>query len=173
MLIDERLDKVRTDFLVHLTSLGLSGKSHKNYKSDLNHFSAWVILKIRAYGSLAESLTDAVPFLGSNLAGEYKNYLTKNLTPVRTVNRRLSTLRHLSRYLVLSRIIDSDFMDKIANVSDGKVGKPKTHHAVVNEFRTYLEEEKVSPNTLKNYLSDIRQFLEWIETNRQSETTDH
>jgi site-specific recombinase XerD len=36
---------------------------------------------------------------------------------------------------------------------------------IVDEFKAFLENEKVSESTLKNYISDIRQFVNWLEKN--------
>lgn len=166
-MIDFELDSTKNDFYKYLSSLGLSQKSFKNYRSDLNHFMAWAILKIRSYGSYVNNLTELTPFLRTKLALEYKSYMSENMFPKKTVNRRLSTLRHLSRYLVLSQVIDGDFMNEIENISEAKV-KRSGPSPVINEFRGYLEKEKVSPNTIKNYISDIRQFLSWLESNSQS-----
>ena len=165
-MIDNRLDSTKNNFIKYLSSLGISPKSHKNYRSDLNHFLAWAILKIRSFGSFAESLTETVPFLSPDLAQAYKSFMKENSFPDKTINRRLSTLRHLSRYLVASQVIDSDFMTTIENITTAKQPRSKVE-PVVNEFRAYLEAEKISPNTVKNYLSDIRQFLTWLESNQQ------
>jgi len=163
--MQKELDLIKDNFTKYLTSLGISPKTHKNYRSDISHFSGWLILKIRTFGSFVENLTEAVPFLSNDLAIEYKNYMVENSTPLKTVNRRLSTLRHLARYLVSSQIIDVDFMAGIENASDFKEVKMSEHPAI-NEFRSYLESEKVSNNTIKNYLSDIRQFMVWLESNQ-------
>lgn len=169
MLIENRLDQTLEMFVKYLASLGLSPKSFKNYKSDLNHFLAWAILKVRSYGSYIESLTDATPFLSVRLANEYKNYMARNSFPIKTINRRLSTLRHLSRFLLSSQAIDNDFMTQIENVSEAKPKKSKLT-PIISEFQGYLESEKTSPNTIKNYISDIRQFLIWLETNQPPAT---
>jgi site-specific recombinase XerD/cytoskeletal protein CcmA (bactofilin family) len=34
---------------------------------------------------------------------------------------------------------------------------------LLNQFNAWLSDQKVSPNTLKNYLADIRNFFSWIE----------
>ena len=167
--MEKELDTIRKDFSKYLDSLGISAKTHKNYRSDISHFSGWLILKIRTFGSYVEDLTGAVPFLSNDLANEYKNYMVENTTPLKTINRRLSTLRHLSKFLLASQIIDTDFMIGIENSSEAKVIKEikMADHPSIGEFRSYLESEKISPNTIKNYLSDIRQFMIWLENNQQ------
>jgi len=167
---EKQLDSTKKEFIKYLDSLGLSPKSHKNYRSDLSHFLGWAILKIRSFGSYVESLSEIIPFLTVSLAREYRDYMDKNATPPKTINRRLSTLRHLSRFLTASQIADSDFMNGIENIGTGH-RKKATIDPVIANFRSYLEGQKVSPNTIKNYLSDIKQFMTWLETNQYAHPT--
>lgn len=164
----KQIDKIKQEFIKYLDSLGISSKSHKNYRSDLTHFTSWAILKIRSFGSFAESLSETIPFLGKELALDYKNYMAKNSTPSKTINRRLSTLRHLSRFLTSTQFIDADFMEGVENIlaGGGSARKKPQENSAINEFKAFLEAEKISPNTIKNYLSDIKQFMSWLEDNR-------
>lgn len=161
---ENKLDSVKKDFINYLHSLGISPKSHKNYKSDLTHFSSWVIEKVRSFGSHIETLTEAVPFLSESISLEYKEHMIANNTPNKTVNRRLSTLRHFSKSLLASGLIDFDFVNGIENISLAQT-KRKDLTPIVTEFGAYLEAKKISKNTIKNYLSDTRQFLSWLENN--------
>jgi site-specific recombinase XerD len=158
-------DTAKEEFIKYLSSLGISPKTHKNYRSDLAHFLSWAILKVRSFGSYVESLSEVIPFLNSDLSREYKNYMIENRMPVKTVNRRLSTLRHLSRFLVNSHTIDTDFTDGLENAGIN-LKKRSEMDPVINNFKSYLEAEKVSPNTIKNYLSDIKHFMTWLEVNK-------
>ena len=82
-------------------------------------------------------------------------------------SRRLSTLRHLSRFLVSTQVIDEDFTTGIENQTMIKIEKfvSLADHPSVKEFKSYLESEKISANTIKNYLSDTRHFLNWLSQN--------
>jgi site-specific recombinase XerD len=152
------LDIIKQNFFEYLKSLGVSAASHKNYRSDLNHFSDWLILKVRSMGSSVDTFSEAIPFLNSQVANEYKTYLSKENVSVKTINRRLSTLRHLSRFLVSSETVDFDFMKGETNVIQGQ----DYTFDIVNRFAKFLENEKVSENTSKNYLSDVRQLFQSI-----------
>jgi site-specific recombinase XerD len=160
---EKNSDIVRENFVSYLKSRGLSLASHKNYKSDLVHFMGWVILKIRSIGAYVESLTEIVPFLNSGTGSEYKSYMIGNHIPVKTINRRLSTLRHLSHFLFSSDHLEADFMKNVENVS-GSIGQKSAVNPIVNDFQIYLEAQKISKNTIKNYISDIHQFLRWVES---------
>lgn len=169
-MLETQLDSIKKNFIKYLDSLGLSTKSHKNYRSDLNHFSGWAILKVRAFGSYVETLTEVIPFLSTGLANEYKNYMIENSVSSKTVNRRLSTLRHLAKFMLLSQAIDQNFMDGVENISSRK-SPVKTKSPIVEEFKSHLEAQKASPNTIKNYLSDVRQFLSWLESHQSANQT--
>lgn len=163
----QNLDSLKLDFIAYLSTLDISSKSLKNYKSDVSHFLSWAILRVRSFGSYIDNLTELLPFLSLNLVSEYKTYLSRNNIPDRTVNRRLSTLRHLSRFLISSQTISQDFMSGIENISANAIlniaGSP-----LVDEFKNHLQDQKVSRNTIKNYTSDIKQFMSWLEKNYQN-----
>lgn len=147
-------------FLNYLKDLGISPKSHKNYRSDISHFSDWFLLAIRRWGVVTSNFSDIIPFINHKSVKEYKHFLIKNQVADKTVNRRLSTLRHLSRFLVATQILDFDFMKGIANISlvPGTDTCP-----LIPKFEKYLGKEKASDNTIRNYVNDVKQFLTWVE----------
>ncbi len=171
MIRDSLSDKIESLFLQYLASLSISQKTLKNYKSDLLHFTGWLILKVRSYGVFAESLADSLPFIKNEVVSEYKNFLTQNHEPAKTINRRLSTLRHLARFLIQAQILDFDFMAGVSNITSSKNIKI-SQHPIVIEFQKHLESQNVSKNTIKNYLSDIRQFLSWLENQEKDKILD-
>ncbi|MGA3292320.1 MAG: site-specific integrase [Candidatus Microgenomates bacterium] len=171
-MLQNSFDSTKIKFTQYLTNLGISEKSHKNYRSDLSHFTEWLILRLRSVGSYVESLSETIPFLSTNMAKEYKSFMLQNKIPAKTINRRLSTLRHLSRFLVSSQTLDTDFMNDIENISLGHRQKSSTS-PIIEDYRSYLEAQKVSKSTVKNYVSDIRQFLAWVETNGQIINSDN
>ncbi len=149
----------------YLQKTGITKKSIKNYKSDISHFMGWAILKLKTIGTYIENLSDLSPFLTSKFITEYLSYMIGNNFPRQTVNRRLSTLRHLSKFLIASQIIDFDFMGSIQNLpsEELKLSSSLSNHKSVHDFRSFLEAQSVSKNTIKNYMSDVKQFLTWLE----------
>lgn len=162
-------DKISKDFLNYLSSLGISPKSFKNYKSDISHFTGWLIFKAKTWGVLAETLTDTIPFLNKDLASEYKEYLLENKIATKTVNRRLSTLRHLANFFLISQILDFDFMEGVMNINsqNSSIQRGKYQY-LIQGFNDHLVSQKASPNTIKNYLSDIKHFIFWLEEKEQA-----
>jgi len=154
--------KFLNSFFDYLSSSGVSDKSLKYYRSDISHFTGWIILKVRTWGIFAETVTEIIPFINTRLAHEYKIFLTQNNISPKTVNRRLSTLRHLSRFLLASQIANSDFMEGIANIDISASHSPSIH-PLITLFEKKLEAEKVSKNTVRNYISDVKHFINWLE----------
>lgn len=165
-------DKSLKSFFEYLSKRSLSSKTLKFYKSDLSHFAGWMMFKVRTWGIFAETVNEIIPFINNKLAQEYRHFLVQNHVPSKTINRRLSTLRHLARFLLLSQIVNFDFMNGISNIST-VTNDFTSIHPLLAEFEKKLEAEKVSKNTVKNYVSDIRHFINWLETNHQSLTINH
>jgi site-specific recombinase XerD len=156
------LSKQFKNYLLQNTNINVN--SLKYYLSDISHFKAWFILKIRASGVFAETFIEAIPFINKHAANEYYQYLLQNNIPPKTINRRLSTLRHLARFFLLSQVLNFDFMTGISNVSLGE--NKADDMSVIEEFGMFLKDEKVSSNTHKNYMSDVKQFYAWLKNNQ-------
>ena len=90
----------------------------------------------------------------------YKKYLLDNNLPSSTVNRRLSTLRTLADFCLKQGLITSDPTVSITNLETVKkpVIEPQQNE-ILDKFNSYLEAQNNSANTIKNYLSDIREYL--------------
>ena len=156
-------NEIVKDFLNHLLGEGKSAVSVKNYKSDVAHFLAWAVLRLKSFGTYAENFLEITPFINHDFFGGYKSFMVENKTKIKTINRRLSTLRGFSRYLTSLQVLDLDFMEGIQNVGIGTPTKAQEKtQDIVDRFRESLsKDKKTSPNTVKNYISDVRNFLAW------------
>lgn len=151
---------LKQSFLKYLTDQDVSSKSLKNYKSDYSLFSAWLIFRVKSLGILAEKTFECIPFLSKDIAYEYKKFLLTNGVPAKTLNRRLSTLRHLGRFLFHSEKLTYDFTSDLKNIP---LSQDPDLLPLVPMFKEHLIKSRVSHNTIKNYLSDIKQFISWLE----------
>lgn len=148
-------------FELYLTeTLSVSGKTLRNYRADLSHFSGWAILHLRSQGAAIGDFDSLVPHFSSQLIAGYKGYHLENGIPESTINRRLSTLRNFSRFLLLQGMISEDPTKIVSNVKRELEDEEKIG-LLVNEFGKHLQKDGVSKITLKNYISDIRHFLNW------------
>lgn len=165
-------DSLIVAFIEHLTLLGVSRNTRKSYRSDLSLFKNWFTPRLKTQGVDIQSFSEGLPFFSAGLSSEFKDFLKKQNSSEKSVNRRLSTLRALSRFLIESQICDLDFMDGVSNIGSAVEDKLNTHPTLAL-FREHLETQNVSKNTVKNYLSDIKHFLNWLESNHGSLSTKH
>jgi site-specific recombinase XerD len=122
----------------------------KNYLADINHFLSWLAKKT---GIKHQVVGKAIfGLFTKETLEEYKTDQLSENTPLSTTNRRLSTLRKFGRFgKAQGWLIE---IPKVENI---------TSTLVLSKFQKHLEKEKVSPLTIKNYLSDLRHFLGWLE----------
>ena len=151
-------------FKTYLLLNGASKNTVKNYLADFNHFLAWLELTLRGQNiALDRSVPEIfINYFDRNYLAKYKSYLVQNQLPISTINRRLSTLRSFGNFCVSQAWLKENPAKKVTNVSLRKKEVIKQQE-ILNKFKNHLEEEKSSPITIKNYLSDIRNFLTWVE----------
>jgi len=127
----------------------------KNYLGDVNHFLNWLAketgVKYQIVGKAIFGL-----FTEETL-NEYKNYLLACKTPLSTLNRRLSALRKFGEFGKEQEWLKENPAGKITNATK------QPNEEILEKFSLHLGKEKVSPITIKNYLSDLRHFLGWLE----------
>ncbi len=153
-------------FSTYLKLQGTSAVTCRNYLVDINHFLGWLEFKIRSLNlPLFEDETKLISlYFTEEFISEYKRFLLSNSLPFSTINRRLSTLRTFGRFCLSQAWIKENPAKKVANATLGQSAKRKVQsEEILEEFRKSLEAEKTSSNTIKNYLSDIREFFTWVE----------
>ncbi len=152
-------------FKLYLKSRGVSPVTIKNYLSDFNHFWGWLIFSLKSQAIVfdPEKPETIVPKITPPIINDYKEFLLANKTPVKTVNRRLSTLRQWGECCLSHRWLRSNPAKKIINLPEKAQKAKKASQDILIEFREDLKREKISPVTIKNYLSDLRHFLAFLE----------
>jgi site-specific recombinase XerD len=125
----------------------------KNYLADVRKFLNWYVQ------------TFGIPFEPSRLDSEtvkrYKDYLSSgsvnSLPAARSSKRYLSSLRRFSSFLRDTGAIASnpfELVNEAITFLDPFYFK---------EFKNYLYTEHASKLTIKNYVADISQFIDWLK----------
>ncbi|OGY09980.1 MAG: hypothetical protein A2700_02035 [Candidatus Blackburnbacteria bacterium RIFCSPHIGHO2_01_FULL_44_64] len=153
------LPKLFEDFLREQGKV--SEKTLRNYRSDLAHFLRWAKTHLGRSGIGMDQPTKILPHFTPSLVGTYKGYNLELEVPHATINRRLSTLRSFARFLTIRRLLDNNPTENIQNILPIAFGATK--ESLLEDFKRELEVNNLSKSTLKNYLSDIRHFLNWLE----------
>jgi len=150
-------------FGLFLKSTGISRVSIKNYLSDLRKFLNW--LKNLTVSGDTETLSEESfviqNFNLSNLTA-YKKYLIEITTPEKSLNRSLSALRKFGEFARDQNWLRDNPAKKISNFqTEAKTQAVKKEKNILKEWETDLELENIADATIKNYINDVRQFINW------------
>lgn len=141
------------EFINFLTENQASAVTKKNYISDIRYFANWYK---STYGEdfYPEKLTQ------SAVEDFKRQHSDKNLLSLR---RRLSALRKLAKFSIQNNYINADPFVRIQS-------SELSTNLDLDEFRNYLHEKGVSPLSIKNYLGDVGQFMDWAAKVSSSES---
>jgi site-specific recombinase XerD len=136
----------------------------KNYLVDVKHFLNWLSQKTGVkYQVVGKSIFS---LFTEETINEYKNDLLSEKTPFSTLNRRLSALRKFGQFGKEQGWLKENPAAKISNVNQETANqKENLTEQILQNFQHQLTKEKASGLTIKNYLSDLKHFLNWVEAN--------
>jgi site-specific recombinase XerD len=162
-------------FKHYLIAEKISKGSIRSYLSDVRHFFAWlkefleknqVALTMKQpaspSGGLDNEIVTLLNYVNSKLLEAYQACQLDNNVPIRTINRRFSSLRKFGNFCQSQNWINLNPFDSLRNISQSDKSRLEERYRL-KEFRLYLWQNKASQSTIKNYLNDIRQFIEWSE----------
>jgi len=153
-----------SSFRDYLISDKISSGSVRSYVSDCRYFFVWLISYLKTqntanFGPEKKSVSVVLSQINPKVLENYKKHLIKNYVPQKTVNRRFSSLRKLGEFCLAKSILKKNYFDTLKNINS-KIPFPESKYHLA-EFKTALQKNKLSKITVKNYLSDVRQFLSW------------
>lgn len=149
-------------FRIYLISQKSSPRTIKNYLSDIRTFWEWLAKKTGIHYQIAGPSIFSL-FTQETLQ-EYQKDLLSAKTPPSTINRYLSALRKLGEFAKQKGWLTENPAIKIPNLSPFQKRLPgeRPEEKILEEFCIELKKQKVSPLTIKNYLTDLRHFLNWL-----------
>lgn len=168
----EKTDNMNfTDFTDKTERKSLKKISIKNYLSDLRHFLGWLILYLKSkhhhlivnfstYDSLPTQI-EIIKQIDDKIVQEYKSYLAENKIPIKTINRRLSTLRKFFSFCISQGWLKENPAKKIENL------KIKTKNEdweaqkklILYKFQVDLLKENIPQKTVNSFVNDVEEFL--------------
>jgi site-specific recombinase XerD len=154
-------DELLISFNEFLDKGSISKGSLRNYRSDINLFLSWLFQKLDSIGTHISKISESIPFLNESIVNDYITLLRQKKLPAPSINRRLSSLRHFSKFLVVRQITVSDFMEGIGNVGIEKSNRPN-YQPLIDKYSRFLTGSQLSPNSRRNYVSDARGFVSWL-----------
>lgn len=182
------------EFRNYLKRLGFSSNTVKNYVSDLSTYVDY-LKNDNQYFSV---LTLAFLFTDQKLVS-YRSWLAHSF-PLLTANRKLSALRKFIKFCISRQLVEKSYVGTIANLTTTNVftntyisndlindlnSPEKTEYSVskahgsgqpighkdLDRFRKYLINQGNSTNTVKGYVSDVKQYLGLRTSSAQSDAS--
>ena len=126
----------------------------KNYLADIRKFIRWFEARYNT-AFTPEAITPAVIAAYKNQIHEPETSPTPSL---RSIKRYLSSLRKFFDFLKAEGVITASPFEGI--IPEQKTNSDPWH---IREFKDHLYVTKASRLTIKNYIMDIRQFLDWVQ----------
>lgn len=147
------LYNLEASFKQFLLAGNVSPITLKNYLSDYRHFIGW-----------SQSITSEVEHMDIKLIQQYKNYLISNNLPIKTVNRRLSTVRKFCSFCISQGWMKENPAKKITNF---QTPKPNRHlnpdlTSILDNYNNYLTSQNHDTQFIKSSLDNIQELLQII-----------
>ncbi|OGL56967.1 hypothetical protein A2410_00525 [Candidatus Shapirobacteria bacterium RIFOXYC1_FULL_38_24] len=145
------LQTLTAAFRAWLSARQYSDSTVRNYLVDINKYISFT--------------DDHLLFDESTL----KNYF-ESVSSHPNYPRTLASLKKFFQFALDQKLIEKNsFKSALRSASrTGQACLATTTESLIPSFQTYLESKKKTPATIKNYINDIQQFINWAEN--QSET---
>lgn len=137
-----------------LSAENVSTVTLKNYLSDLRHFLGW----LQSSPSSVIPSNDIFEHINAKVVQDYKSYLLENKIPLKTVNRRLSTLRKFFTFCISQGWMKENPAKAVQNhKTDIMTTARETNH--ITKFKKYLEEKRLKKDQIEQTITDVKEFL--------------
>lgn len=144
--------------------------SVKNYLSDFRHFIGWLTFYIQNESIVVDKNFDITKpetiqfYLTGAAIDHYKAYLIENSIPLRTINRRLSTVRKFCSFCISQGWMKNNPGKQIANIQSESLHLDVESKTMLDKYRTTLQQKQNNQHSIANSLNDIEEFLHIISS---------
>lgn len=163
-------------FVDYLRSENLSRLSIKNYKSDIRFYLSWLSAKHLRNVCYENSPLDSFILLSTeSLIDEFKGYMLDAHLPIRTINRRLSSLRRFYAFCHERGVLSHNPASMVPNISrealnreiqDDSHLKPKDNTKLtLTQFKNFMR-QRFGSDRSDEIIDSFEAILEMINKNK-------
>ena len=136
-------DKVTEGFSHWLNAKSYSSSTIRNYLSDVNRYFQFIVnCKLKIENSNLFSPSTVASYL-------------KSIDKDPNSNRYLSSLSKFFQYAIDQNLI------KINPLKQAQKVKKTSINDIIANYQSFLTKKHFSASTIRNYLNDLRQFIDW------------
>jgi site-specific recombinase XerD len=138
-----------------------------------NSYRSWLSSKSYSDSTIRNYLSDLYTYFDSvgkdnpfdpKVISTFVNKISANSN----YRRYLASLASFCQFALDQKLIDHNPLKKIRQSLSSP--PPPTIDTLLSQFATYLSTHHATPSTIKNYLSDLRQYINWADNYKLSET---
>lgn len=137
----------------------------KNYLSDLRHFLGWFVLRLKVKNLDVREIhsENLSKHLTGNEIAQYKAYLEENKSPIKTINRRLSTLRKFCSFCISQGWMTENPAKKIQNIvfTQDRPTSELENDLMIEKFKKSLIEEGLDHQEAINISDDVKEVISY------------
>lgn len=152
-------------FKLYLQVEGASPATVRNYFCDVNDFINWICKKNGITNKNEPKLI--CQYINIDALRLFKNSLVDKDTNAKTIRRKLSSLKKLVKFAQSHGWIEESRQQSVQVLTAeefifGSNNLQSPVEVTIQNFRNYLTKQQISKISVKNYASDIRDFLNWL-----------
>jgi site-specific recombinase XerD len=151
------LYNLEPQFKNFLLAENVSNLTLTNYLSDFRHFAAWFEAKIRSTQS-----ADFWEQINFETITQYKKYLFTSSIPLKSINRRLSTLRKFCSFAITQGWLNHNPAKQVQNAKQELMTEKQTHvfeEVLTLYYRHLIKEKGVDSAQAVNQINLIKEFF--------------
>lgn len=156
--IDNNLSSYQAKFIAFLKSEKYSISSVKSFETDVLHYFNWVVVKIQRSKSRLSTRNKLMTYFNYRALQQYLDEQITNAS-VQIVKRRILSLSNFLNFSVKQKWLEDKLLVLFRNLADSYQQSLNRSNQWLVDFKLYLQDQKVSKNTIRGYLSDINEFL--------------
>lgn len=138
-----------------------------------NSYRAWLVSKSYSNSTIRNYLSDLYTYfdsVGNNnpFDSQVISAFINKISANSNYRRYLASLSSFCQFALDQKLVDHNPLKKIRRSPASP--PPPTTDALISQFATYLSAHHATPSTVKNYISDLRQYISWADNYKLSET---
>jgi len=135
--------------------------TQRSYLSDVRFFFNWFfsISQNKLNPASKFDLPTLLKKIDPGVLSAYNFYLIENKIPLKSINRKFSALRKLGSFCLIQNYFSENIFENLKTLSDRPLFPE--HKCHLGQFKDQLAKNNLSKITIKNYLVDAKQFLDW------------
>jgi site-specific recombinase XerD len=162
------LYNLEASFKEYLLAGNAQPVSVKNYLSDYRHFFGWLNLYTKSNTPFQQSVStnfnefQYISAICKQTILDYKSYLIDNSLPIKTINRRLSTVRKFCSFCISQGWMKENVAKHIPNVTQNNAenyAEQRGKLQLLEEFKNDLKKDFGKTQLINSYLEDVKEFL--------------